>query len=238
MENAMADPRTLVVVGGTSGIGLDVARDARARGDEVVVTGRDAARAKDVAASLGDGARGLGIDLAEPETIGAALADVERVDGLVLAAIERDANTVADYDIGRARRLITLKLIGYTEVVHALLSRMSPESAIVIFGGRAKDRPYPGSTTVSTINGGVVGLVNTLALEITPIRVNGLHPGIVGDSPFWSAKPDEVLAAYRARTPSGSLPTMADIVDAVNFLLRNRSVNGTNIYVDCGWGIT
>jgi NAD(P)-dependent dehydrogenase (short-subunit alcohol dehydrogenase family) len=238
MENAMADPRTLVVVGGTSGIGLDVARDARARGDEVVVTGRDAARAKDVAASLGDGAHGLGIDLAEPETIGAALADVERVDGLVLAAIERDANTVADYDIGRARRLITLKLIGYTEVVHALLSRMSPESAIVIFGGRAKDRPYPGSTTVSTINGGVVGLVNTLALEIAPIRVNGLHPGIVGDSPFWSAKPDEVLAGYRARTPSGSLPTMADIVDAVNFLLRNRSVNGTNIYVDCGWGIT
>lgn len=234
----MADPRTLVVVGGTSGIGLDVARDARARGDEVVVTGRDATRAKDVAASLGDGARGLGIDLAEPEAIGAALTDVERVDGLVLAAIERDANTVADYDIGRARRLITLKLIGYTEVVHALLSRMSPEAAIVIFGGRAKDRPYPGSTTVSTINGGVVGLVNTMALEIAPIRVNGLHPGIVGDSPFWSAKPDEVLAGYRARTPSGSLPTMADIVDAVNFLLRNRSVNGTNIYVDCGWGIT
>jgi NAD(P)-dependent dehydrogenase (short-subunit alcohol dehydrogenase family) len=238
MENAMADPRTTVVVGGTSGIGLDIAGDARARGDEVVVTGRDAARAKDVAAALGDGTRGLGFDLAEPETIGAALADVERVDALVLAAIERDANTVSDYDIGRARRLITLKLIGYTEVVHALLPRMDPDAAIVIFGGRAKDRPYPGSTTVSTINGGVVGLVNTLALEIAPIRVNGLHPGIVGDSPFWSAKPDEVLAGYRARTPSGSLPTMADIVDAVNFLLRNRSVNATNIYVDCGWGIT
>ena len=234
----MADPRTIVVVGGTSGIGLEVAGDARARDDEVVVTGRDVARAKDVAASLGDGARGLGFDLSEPETIGAALADVERVDGLVLVAIERDANTVADYDIGRARRLITLKLIGYTEVVHALLPRMSPEASIVIFGGRAKDRPYPGSTTVSTINGGVVGLVNTLALEIAPIRVNGLHPGIVGDSPFWSAKPDEVLAGYRARTPSGSLATMADIVDAVSFLLRNRSVNGTNIYVDCGWGIT
>jgi NAD(P)-dependent dehydrogenase (short-subunit alcohol dehydrogenase family) len=238
MENAMADPRTTVVVGGTSGIGLDIAGDARARGDEVVVTGRDAARAKDVAAALGDGTRGLGFDLAEPETIGAALADVERVDALVLAAIERDANTVSDYDIGRARRLITLKLIGYTEVVHTLLPRMDPDAAIVIFGGRAKDRPYPGSTTVSTINGGVVGLVNTLALEIAPIRVNGLHPGIVGDSPFWSAKPDEVLAGYRARTPSGSLPTMADIVDAVNFLLRNRSVNATNIYVDCGWGIT
>lgn len=234
----MVDARTIVVVGGTSGIALDVARDARARGDEVVLTGRDATRAKEAAATLGDHARGLGFDLAEPEAIGAALADVERVDGLVLAAIERDANTVADYDIARARRLITLKLVGYTEVVHALLPRMSPEASIVIFGGRAKDRPYPGSTTVSTVNGGVVGLVNTLALEIAPIRVNGLHPGIVGDSPFWSAKPDEVLAGYRARTPSGSLATVADVVDAVNFLLRNRSVTGTNLYVDCGWGVT
>ena len=108
----MADPHTLVIVGGTSGISLDVARDARARGDEVVVTGRDATRA-DVAASLGGGARGLGIDLAEPETIGAALTDVERVDGLVLAAIERDAFPVAGFDIQARSATVTLKLIGY-----------------------------------------------------------------------------------------------------------------------------
>ena len=54
---------------------------------------------------------------------------------------------------------------------------MRDESAIVIFGGRAKDRPYPGSTTISTVNGGVVGMVNAMAVELAPIRVNGLHPG-------------------------------------------------------------
>jgi NAD(P)-dependent dehydrogenase (short-subunit alcohol dehydrogenase family) len=233
----LAEQRTLVVIGGTSGIGLKVAQHAVKRGDAVVIAGRDAAGAQEAAGTMGDGVLGLAMDLAEPESLAAALADVERVDGLVLAAIERDNNSVTDYNIERARRLITLKLIGYTEVVHALLPRMTPDCSIVIFGGRAKDRPYPGSTTVSTINGGVVGLVNTLALELAPIRVNALHPGIVGDSPFWSAKP-EALAGYRARTPSGSLPTMEDIVDAVNFLLRNRSVTGTNIYVDSGWGVT
>jgi NAD(P)-dependent dehydrogenase (short-subunit alcohol dehydrogenase family) len=107
-----------------------------------------------------------------------------------------------------------------------------------VFGGLAKDRPYPGSTTISTINGGVMGLVNTLAIELAPIRVNAIHPGIVGNSPFWSARPAEVLEGYRSRTPIGRLATMADIVGAVEFLLTNQSVNGVNLNVDGGWLLT
>ena len=124
----------------------------------------------------------------------------------MLAAIERDANTIREYDIERATRLIILKLVGYTETVHALSDRLEPsaDTGIVLFGGRAKDMPYPGSTTVSTINGGVEGLTNTLALELAPIRVNALHPGIIGDSPFWTNKPEGVLDGYKARTPGGS----------------------------------
>ncbi len=232
--------RTVLVVGGTSGIGLEIARRAIGRGDSVIVTGRDQARADEVAKSLGNGARGLALDLAVPSALASALADVESVDSLILAAVERDANTVKDYDIDRAIRLVTLKLVGYTEVVHTLLPRMpeSVDTSIVLFGGRAKDRPYPGSTTVSTVNGGVDGLVRTMALELAPIRVNGLHPGIVGDSPFWAGKPDSVLHAYRARTVSGRLATMDDIVDAVDFLMRNRGVTATSVYVDGGWEVT
>jgi NAD(P)-dependent dehydrogenase (short-subunit alcohol dehydrogenase family) len=145
---------------------------------------------------------------------------------------------VKEYDVDRAARLTVLKLVGYTEVVHTLLPRMNAESSIVMFGGRAKDRPYPGSVTVSTVNGGVVGLVNALALEVAPIRVNALHPGIVGDSPFWSGKPEGVLEGYISRTPTGRLASMSDIVDAVDFLLENRAVNATNLYVDGGWLVT
>jgi NAD(P)-dependent dehydrogenase (short-subunit alcohol dehydrogenase family) len=158
----------------------------------------------------------------------------------VLAAIDRDQNTIRDYSFERAIRLVTLKLVGYAETVHALVDRLEPsvDTGIVLFGGRAKDIPYPGSTTVSTINGGVVGLVNTLALELAPIRVNALHPGIVGDSPFWAGKPAGVLDQYQKRTPGGELVTMADVVDATQFLLRNRGVSAVNLYVDRGWAIT
>jgi NAD(P)-dependent dehydrogenase (short-subunit alcohol dehydrogenase family) len=232
--------RTIVVVGGTQGIGFELAKAVVAGGDRVVLTGRDPDRARGVAASLGETATGVGLDISEPETIAGQLAEVGPVNGLVLAAIERDANSARDYSIERARRLVTLKLIGYTETIHTLLDRLEPslDTGIVLFGGRAKDIPYPGSTTVSTINGGVEGLVTTLALELAPIRVNAIHPGIIGDSPFWASKPPEVLDGYKARTPGGELATMADIVDAVQFLLRNRGVSGTSIYVDRGWRVT
>ncbi len=227
-----------VVIGGTSGIGLEVARNRHERGDEVVLTGRDLARAESVAGSVGPGVTGVALDLNDTHGLAAALSDVGHVDRLVVAAIERDANTVADYDVDRATKLAVLKLVGYTEVLHTLLPRMNAESSIVFFGGRAKDRPYPGSVTVSTVNGGIVGLVTALALEIAPIRINALHPGIIGDSPFWSDKPPEVLEGYRSRTPTGRLASMADVVGAVDFLLENHGVNGVNLYVDGGWMVT
>jgi NAD(P)-dependent dehydrogenase (short-subunit alcohol dehydrogenase family) len=231
----VADRRTLFVVGGTAGIGREIARRAAARGDEVIISGREASRAEAVAKEIGGDTRGLAVDLSEPAAVAAAVAPVERVDHLVLAAIERDMNTVKEYDVARALRLVTLKLVGYTETIHALLPRMAPDGAIVLFGGLAKDRPYPGSTTVSTINGGVMGMVHTLAVELAPIRVNAIHPGIIGDSPFWSGKPlDHVVA----RTPLGRMATMEEVADATEFLLRNGGVTGVHLAVDGGWMLT
>jgi NAD(P)-dependent dehydrogenase (short-subunit alcohol dehydrogenase family) len=231
----MAAAGCLVVVGGTTGLGKEVARRYAEQGREVVITGRDPHRAEKVAGELGESARGLGFDLAEPEQIGQALADVGPVQHLVLAAIERDDNRVRDFDIKGAIRLTTLKLVGYTEVVHQLVDRLTADASILVFGGGAKDRPYPGSTTVSTVNGGVLGLTRTLAIELAPIRVNSIHPGIVSDSPFWIEKPPEVLEGFRTRTPTGRLCTMDDIVEAVLFLLENPAMNGVDLRIDGGW---
>jgi NAD(P)-dependent dehydrogenase (short-subunit alcohol dehydrogenase family) len=231
----MADRGCVVVVGGTSGLGKEVARHFAQQGAEVIVSGRDAQRAASVARELGGGTRGIGFDLAEPSRITGALGGVGKVDHLVLAAIERDENRVRDFNTERALRLVTLKLIGYTEVIHALVSRLTDDSSILLFGGGAKDKPYPGSTMVTTVNAAVTGLVRALVMELAPVRVNAIHPGIVGDTPYWSSKPAPVLEGHRSKTPTGRLPTMADILDAAVFLLTNRSVNGVNLAVDGGW---
>jgi NAD(P)-dependent dehydrogenase (short-subunit alcohol dehydrogenase family) len=225
----------VVVIGGTHGMGREVASHYAGQGRQVVLSGRDADRAKAVASEIGGDTSGIALELSEPEAIADALAGIGPVDHLVIAAIERDENTARDYDVGRAIRLATLKLVGYTEVVHALLDRMGESSSMVLFGGLAKDRPYPGSTTVTTVNGGISTLVHTLAVELAPIRVNAVHPAIVGDSPYWRDKPEPVLEAFRSRTPLGRLVSMRDVVEAVAFLLENHAVTGVNLPVDGGW---
>jgi NAD(P)-dependent dehydrogenase (short-subunit alcohol dehydrogenase family) len=223
----------VVVVGGTRGIGLELVRHYAAAGREVVLHGRSDT-VVDAVAEVGGNTRGLTFDLAEPHSVAPALADVGTVDRLALVAIDRDQNTIADYDIDKALHLVTLKLVGYAAVVSALRTRLTDSSSIVLFGGMAKERPYPGSTTVTTVNGGVVGLTRTLVEELKPIRVNSLHPGVVGDSPYWSEKA-AARERYTAETPLGRLATMDEIVGAAVFLLENTAVNGVDLIVDGGW---
>ena len=223
---------SVLVVGGTGGIGREVARRYHERGHDVTITGRNLERTSAVAAELGADVGALAFDLAEPETIAEAISGLGAVSRLVLSSIARDNNPIRDYTIADAINLTTMKLVGYTTTVNALIDRLSEDSSVVLFGGRAKDRPYPGSTTVTTVNGGVSSLIRTLAVELAPVRFNAIHPGIVGDSPFWENKP---LDAVIQRTPTGRLVTMAEVVDATEFLLENRGVNGVNLAIDGGW---
>lgn len=226
-----------IIVGGTQGLGLMLAEIMAARGDNVTIAGRDQQRAEAVAKKLGSNVRGISIDLTKPHSIAKSLADVGPLRHVVLSAIQRDMNTARDYDIDRAINLVTLKLVGYTEVIHSLLPKLADDSSIVLFGGLAKERPYPGSTTVSAINGAVSTMVHTLAVELAPIRVNAIHPGIIGDSPAWSEK-QETIDRVIARTPTKRLATMKDVAGATLFLLENQSVNGVNLNIDNGWLLT
>jgi NADP-dependent 3-hydroxy acid dehydrogenase YdfG len=226
----------VVVVGGTSGLGKEVARFYVQADREVVITGRDPTRGSSIAAELGGKTTELAFDLSVPKEIAPALEGVGDVSRLVLAGVHRDLNTMREYDVDAAVALVTLKLVGYTEVVHALLDRLHDDSSILIFGGLAKERPYPGSMTVTTINHGVDGLVRSLTSELKPIRVNALHPGIVEDSPFWAGK-TEALNAHRARTTTGRLVQMQEVVDVAILMLENPSIAGAEFRVDSGWSL-
>ena len=222
-----------LIVGGTGGIGLEIARHYHEQGQPVIITGRDAARSAQIASEeLGEGATGLGFDLTEPHTVSEALSGVGPISRLVITAILRDHNPIREYNTASALELVTMKMVGYTETIHALIPQFSDDAAVVLFGGLAKERPYPGAITVATVNGGISTMINDLVIELAPIRFNAIHPGIVGDSPYWEGKD---LQGFVDRTPTGELATMADVVGATVFLLENRAVNGVNLYVDGGW---
>jgi NAD(P)-dependent dehydrogenase (short-subunit alcohol dehydrogenase family) len=224
-----------VIVGGTGGLGRLLAQRFADRGDEVVITSRTRATADAAAQEIGGHTRGLALDLVRPETIAEALAEVTEVDNLVITAIEQTPNSIRELDIAAALRVVTIKLVGYAETVRVLHARFRPGASVVLFGGIAKERPYPGGTMVTVINGGVSGLLKTLAVEIAPHRVNAIHPGIVGDSPKWRGVPSH---PHVPRTPIGRLVTMAEVADAVDFLLTNTGINAQDLHVDGGVLVT
>ncbi len=118
----------------------------------------------------------------------------------------RDRNTVADFDTAAASQLAVTKVVGYTAVIAALAERLAPDAAVLLFGGGAKDHPYPGSTTLTAVNAAVTGMVRTLSIELAPVRVNAIHPGPIGDSPFWQDKAElaDTLAKFRSQSLTGA----------------------------------
>lgn len=223
---------SLVIGGASKGVGGVLARKFAGRGDNVIVTSRDSSRAEAAAKEIGGVTRGLAIDLSQPETIAAALESVTEVDNVVITAMESVPVTLADFRIDDATRSVTIKLVGYPEAVRVLRNRFRPGASVVLFGGLAKERPYPGSTMVTTFNAGLTGLVKTLAAEMAPHRVNAVHPGLIGDSPKWRDVPNH---PHVTATPIGRLITMEEVADATDFLLRNTGMNAQDLYIDGGF---
>jgi len=228
----------VVVVGGTSGIGLPLARAAHALGCKLTIAGRGAERAAEIAKSIGPAVAGRHVDLEDAASIRAGLADGPAIDHLVLVPIYSSTTTVKNFDVAEANRVLHIKLTGYMEAVHTVLPRLKPTSSIVLFGGLAKAKPYPTSTMITVANAGLVGVMKSMVIELSPIRVNSVSPGLVADSPKWEATvkagTNPVLNAMIARTPSRYLTTMGDVIHAVFFLLDNRAVNGVDLELDGG----
>ncbi len=235
-EIGASEAKRAVVVGGSKGIGLAIAKSLAERGETVVVTSRDLGRAEAAAHEIGGKATGLAVDLSAPEGIAAAFAGIGPVNHLVIGAFESIFNPVKDFSVPGAQRLATIKLVGYVETVHALLPRFGPGAAVVLIGGQAREFPYTGGAMVSAVNGAVTTLVKALSMELGPIRVNAIHPGLVIDSPRWAGA-TEAAPRVLSRTPSGHVATMADCADAVRFLLDNPAVSGANLVVDGGFGV-
>ena len=179
----------VLVVGGTSGLGYELAKTYRSRGANVTITGRDEGKTGAVAADCGDGVRSIALDLAEPQGIAEALADLERIDRLALLAVDRDQNTVTDYDVDRRSASSPSSSSATPRSSTSSRAGLAPDASILLFGGLAKDRPYPGSTTVTTVNGAVATMIRTTgararaACASTPST-----PGIVADTPYWGGK--------------------------------------------------
>ena len=222
----------VVVIGGSTGIGLAAAKLARQEGADITIAGRSQEKLAQAQRELGE-VRTVAADITNEAAVGQVFEGISRVDHVVIAAGTIVNGRIVDNDLANLRRIIDERIWGVTYVVRHAAPRMT-RGSITFTSGGLSSRPRLGTAMLTAALAGVEALAPALALELAPVRVNAIHPGIVGDSPYWSGKVAAVEATSR-RTPTGRTASMADIVDASVFLLENPAVNGVNLEVDGGW---
>jgi NAD(P)-dependent dehydrogenase (short-subunit alcohol dehydrogenase family) len=239
-----ATPERVVIIGGSSGMGLALARALLAAGAEVTVAGRSpdrlAAAAQQLAQLAGPGRlRTVVADVTSEPDVEGLLAGAGTIDHVVVTATDaRGAyQPVATFDADAARDLIAAKLLGPVVVAKHAAPRIAPGGSVTFTSGIAAYRPLPGATMVAAVNGALASIAAALAVELAPIRVNVVSPGWV-DTPVWDAiagaDKRARLAAMAGRLPVGRVGQPDDIAKAFLALLHNGFITGTVLHVDGG----
>ncbi|MER7451438.1 SDR family oxidoreductase [Nocardia beijingensis] len=234
--------KKLVIVGGASGIARQIARDGAAEGADVVLAGRDentvvAARRQVAAETRGRAAiHALRIDLGDEDSVVRAAEEIGELDYLVSVAAAHANGPVAELDRAAVVRAFDAKVIGPILLGKHFAARIRPGGALLLFSGVAAWRPTPGRTVMAATNGAVRFLAEALAVELAPVRVNALSPGIV-DSGAWDGlgeRKEHFFEEVAARNPARRVGSTADISAAALSALTNPFMTGTTLHVDGG----
>jgi NAD(P)-dependent dehydrogenase (short-subunit alcohol dehydrogenase family) len=238
MDKALQD-KTVLVVGRPSGIALAVTQRARSNGAQVVVAGRD--RDKLARAYTDPGVRAETVDMTDDQSI-AELADrVGPVDHVVSTASARARGKLADLKRDNLQLSFDTKVIGPTMLAKYFAPQINPGGSIVLFSGVNAFKVNVGYLGVAITNGAVDFLTRSLAVELAPIRVNTISPGVI-DTGAWDALGDEGKRDYfdhvSRNNPAGRIGTPEDVADAVLFAMTNTFVTGMTLKVDGGEPLT
>jgi NAD(P)-dependent dehydrogenase (short-subunit alcohol dehydrogenase family) len=229
--------KTVVVIGGGSGIGLACAEAAHGAGASVVVAGRSVEKLEAARERLGDDVRVFAVDVADEDSVRGLFESVNRLDHLVVTAAETVASDVSESDAGELRPTLDVRVWGgYFAAKHAS-PRMGDGASITFVSGLSSRRPYPGSAIISASTGAIEAMARSLALELAPIRVNVVRPGIV-ETPlldgFYGEDREGFLRDLAERLPVGRVGRPEDIANAAIFLMENGFVSGTVLQIDGG----
>ncbi|MEV4442726.1 SDR family oxidoreductase [Streptomyces sp. NPDC049577] len=234
---SLSDQR-VVILGGTSGIGLATADLATREGAEAVVVSSNPRSVERALASLPEGSTGEVADLTDVTQIAAVFDRIGSFDHLVYTAGEPLALMRLDaLDIEAAMAFFTLRCFGALGSVGAALPHLRPGGSVVLTSGTAALRAAPGWTVAAGVCGAVESMVRAMAVELAPLRVNAVRPGVVR-SPLWSRMAEAERERWYERTasgvPLGRVGEVVDVAEAYVFLMRQRHATGTVVTVDGG----
>jgi NAD(P)-dependent dehydrogenase (short-subunit alcohol dehydrogenase family) len=238
MLNTDFESQRIVILGGTSGIGLATAERAAAEGAAVVVASSSPDRIDAALELLPDSAEGYTVDVRREDEIRDLFASLGSFDHLAFTAGEAlQIGPIAETDLDGARRALEVRLWGaYAAAKHAV-RHLRVGGSIVLSTGIAGARPEPDWTVAASICGALDALTRALAVELAPLRVNAVSPGVVRSS-LWREMSDEDRSAMydslSETLPVGRVGEVDDIAETFLYLMRNGYSSGTIVTVDGG----
>ncbi|MFJ3136606.1 SDR family oxidoreductase [Streptomyces sp. NPDC086843] len=228
----------IVVLGGTSGIGLAVARRAADAGATVTIASSRAASVERALAQLPAGVVGRAVDASSGDAVAALFDEIGTFDHLAYTAGENLTGLpLADYTVDRASTFFALRLFHAIEAVRLAVPHLAPGGSVTLTSGTAAFKGGPGWTLGAAVCGAVVSAARSLAVELAPVRVNVVAPGVVR-SPLWSgmseADREQMYAGLAASLPLGRVAEPDDAAKAFLALMDQDYVTGTVSVVDGG----
>ena len=234
LDSSVLTDKRVAIVGGSSGVGLALARRVTALGAQAILLARDAGKLK-AAADEVPRSEVRCLDLRRPETLAPALAALGSVAHLVVTAGTFNPSPVADSEPDDWRSILEERLIGPLSVIRLLASRIT--TSIVLFSGTIGRRPAPGCALLAAATAGIEGAARTLALELAPVRVNVVAPGML-DTPMLdkvlSSQKSRICADLATRLPARRIGTADDAAGAALFLMTNSYMTGSTVEIDGG----
>jgi NAD(P)-dependent dehydrogenase (short-subunit alcohol dehydrogenase family) len=235
------DGQRVVVIGASAGIGEATARAFAARGAAVTITGRAKERLDAAAARIGYPVAGREVDATSREALDAFFASTGPVDHLVLSASPGAVGVgpFAALDEAALRAAFDGKFFAHVKAIQAALPRLRGDGSVTIVSAASARTALAGTAGLAAANGALETMVPPLAVELAPLRVNAVSPGVI-DTPWWAAMPDDQRRAYfdavAGVTPAGRVGTAADVAEAIVYLAGAGFVTGT--VLDCSGGLT
>lgn len=227
-----------VILGGSSGIGLAAARQLLATGARVTITGRDARRLDAAREQLQGDIATLVMDAAATETLAEGFSRIGAFDHLVLAlGSGKGAGHFASVSLADVRAGFEEKVLPHFAAAQAALPYLRKDGSITFISAVSAQAALPGTAGLGAANAAIAALVPILAVELQPLRVNGVSPGVV-DTAWWDFLPDEqksaVFADFAGKTPVGRVGQPEDVAQAISFLIADSFVSGHMLICDGG----
>lgn len=229
--------KTIIVIGGSSGIGFAVATIAAELGAAVVITSRSIERARIASERIGGDITVAQLDVNEEDSVKAFFAGIPSVDHVYIAAGSTKIASLTEGDLSDSLSAFNERVAGSLRIAKAAIGKINAGGSITFTGGISTDRPIAGAWVSGLGTAAAEQLARVLVMEYPHVRFNAVSPGYT-DTPMWDVVMGEnkagILAAVAEKLPVKKIATPEEVAEAVIFLMANPSVTGEVIHIDGG----